>query len=343
MRFFALFFWVLALSWLTHAAASPSWRTSNTVDVFLSSEQASNLSLWKVDRASTSIVEGADESILVNPDTDRWGRAMRDVAVSPTEKFYHLKATLRTDSNPTQRLTLFPKPVFHLFVKHGEQQYPFVERPMFFKNEVLIDEIIELTGTHDEVELSLVKAPNANWRLSNLSLSAVQVHKRYNGSFSVLIGLWGLTLLWGVTKAWRRSGLPTLVVGALLTVFLVGVLASRSQVVYLFDLLSNAIRSIGGQITAGHFAVFMQMGHIGLFCVLTVAALVSRHHWRLSYIQIILGMIVLAVATEALQRHVFGRTPDAQDFIFDVFGIAIGSLLLFVSKFLFSKFSRAIS
>ena len=103
---------------------------------------------------------------------------------------------------------------------------------------------------------------------------------------------------------------------------------------------SNGVRVVGGQVTAGHFSTFMQSGHIGLFCVLTMTALIFRRQWYLTYIQILSGIFVLAIATEALQRHAFGRSPDVQDFIFDVFGIAIGTILFKLGRGLFSLFNR---
>lgn len=332
MKFFALLVWVLTLSWLTHAAASPSWRAPNIVEEFLSATQAANLSEWEVKPASTVMVAAPGPSIVLNPDTNKWGRAIRLVPVTPTENLYRLKITLTTDTLPAQRFTLFPEPVFHFHVNTGTQKYPFVERPMFFRSEVRIDEVIELTGEHSEVELSFITTKNSIWRLSNLSLSAVREHGRYNTSFSALIGLWGLTLLWGVLKAWRRSRLPTLAVGGLLAVVLIGVLASRIQVMQVFGLLSTGIRSVGGQLSAGNFSTFMQAGHIGLFCVLTFAALVFRRKWYLTYTRIVLGALVLAIATEALQRHAFGRSPDVQDFIFDILGIVVGSILYELSN-----------
>jgi len=168
---------VLALSWLTHAAASSSWRAPTSVQVFLSTDQAAEVSGWVARPATTEIVAGPGGSIVLNPDnSDKWGRAVRLIPVAPSENLYRLKATLTTALPPAERLTLFPKPVFHLHVSHGSRRYPLVERPMFFHNEVRVDELVKLTGEHEEVELSLITSANSNWRVSNLSLSAVHFY-----------------------------------------------------------------------------------------------------------------------------------------------------------------------
>jgi len=327
VRFFALLLWVFALSWLTHEAASPSWRSPDTVAVFINPTQAAELSEWEVKPASTTIVAAPGPSMALNPDNDKWGRAVRTITVAPSENLYRLKATLSTDGDPLQRFTLFPVTVFHLRVNQGPQKYPLMERPMFFQHEVHIDEIIELKGRPEQVELSLITSANSNWRLSNLSFSAVREHSRYNISFSALIGLWALTLFWGLTKAWRRSPLPTLAVGGLLALVLLGVLSSRGQMLNLFSWFVGVATSIGGKLTKGDFSGLMQFGHIGMFCALTVVALVFRWRWKLNYSQIILGVVVLTIATEALQRHAFGRSPNMQDIIFDSLGIAAGAIL----------------
>ena len=356
MRFFALMVWVLLLSLLTHAAASPSWRVPEITEVFLNPTQAADLSQWQVKPATTTIVSvplsasellnrvssGAESgfSMVLNPDSPKWGRAVRIVSVEPSEKLYRLKARLRTKATATERFTFFPAPVFHFSVSHGAQRYPFVARPTFLRNDVHIDEVIELTSGYEEIELSLITAPNSKWQLSNLSLSAVREHSRYNASFTALIGLWGLTFLWGAMKAWRRSRLPTLAVGGLLALVLIGVLSSRAQVMHFFGLISDTIRAVGGQIVAGHFSTFMQGGHIGLFCLVTVASLVFRKQWQLSFGQIISGVLVLAIATEALQRHAFGRSPELQDFMFDMLGIVIGVILYAICEKLIRTLGR---
>lgn len=322
----------MVLSWLTHLAATPEWRAPNTVEVFLDQDDALVLNEWEPRPDSTVVVLQAESSIVLNPESSAWGRLFRTIPVASTENLFRLQATLTTVAQPIQRFTLFPKPVLHFRVFHGSQQYPFVARPMFFQNEVRIDEILELNGTHEQIELAFITAPNSKWQLSNLTVSAVREHGRYSLSFSALIGLWGLTLLWGAVQAWRRSRIPTLAVGVLLGLVLLGVLASRDQVTRVFSLLSDGVRVAGGQLTAGHFSAFMQSGHVGLFFALTIAALIFHRKWRLHHIQIIFGMVGLAIATEALQRHAFGRSPDVQDFVFDILGIALGSILFEMGK-----------
>ena len=332
MNFFALLVWVLVLSWLTQMAASPQWRASNFNPAVLSAADALDPDQWVASSESASPLIDDRGDLYVGRRDKRWGSVKRRVPLviegsSSANQLYRLQATLSTDKPWSDRLSLNPGPVLHLYVDQGTRQYPFVARPMFFQSRVRIDTLVELRQQQAMMEIALIAMPGSNWRLSDLSLIAAREAPRYAHSFTALIALWGLTFLCGVVAAWRRARVPTLTVGLVVTLVLIGVLSSRTQVLQWFAYLSTEIRTVGGQITSGHFSAVMQSGHLVLFTGLTFLALSFHRRWWLKPLQIVSGIVVLAIATEALQNHAFGRSPDVRDFALDVIGIVVGAVL----------------
>jgi len=152
-----------------------------------------------------------------------------------------------------------------------------------------------------------------------------------------LVGLWGLTLVLAIVWAWRRARASTFLLCVVLGAVLIGVLASRPHVVMVYRVVINWITSFGVRLTADDFSAAMQFGHIALFAGLSVAILFGHRRWQMSTLQALASVVVIAIATEALQRHAFGRNPDVQDFIFDVIGIALGYVLYKLALFSFSR------
>jgi len=332
VRFIALLCWVLLLSWLTHVLASPWWRAPNPVAVLLSETEALDTSAWQTLPKSASLSVLDEKALSVTRPPGAWGRALRVIDLPPDTRLIRLEARLGAMSSYRDTVTLFPKPVFHLRVDQGVQRYPLVERPMFFQRVHKIDELVTLPMGNEILELGLLAPPNLEWRVSGLTVTSVTEHRRYAQSFSAVIALWGLTVLWVVVKAWRRSRVPTALIGVVIAGVLVGVLSSRSQVVSAFHLIAKSVASIGGEVTANQFSSFMQAGHVILFAVLTLFALILRQRWLVQTWQVITGIFVLAIATEALQRHALGRSPDIQDLLFDTLGIMAGWMLFSVFR-----------
>ncbi len=337
MKFFALLCWVLLLSWLTHAAASPTWRTPVITEELLSEEQALNKTVWIMSKQATWESPNTDNAIQIRKEGARWAKVTRDVSIPENTDLLRVRASLKTEVPMWDRLTLNPQPVLHLRLNQGARLYPLVERPLFFRRSVVVDEVLELVGKHEVIEIALISAENSNWQLSGVSIASVQEHARYTSAYTALLALWGLTLIWGVVKAWQRSKLPTALVGLTLGLVLMGVLASRTKIVLGFNYMVSWVQSLGGGLSSKEFTRFMEAGHLGIFAVLTVLVLWFRARWRLTFSQVLAGLVVLAVATEALQRHVVGRSPDVQDFIFDLFGMLLGTLIYVCAKKILSR------
>jgi len=342
MKFIILMVWVLMLSWATHFVASPTWRTPITSSEILVNSDVHDPSNWMTKGPESEIVANTAGAIYIDREADKRRRIWQTIALPENTTLLRFQANLRTDSSSIDRFDWNWEPPVVLFLRvlEGQQRYPLSERPMFFQSSIELDEVVELEMPHDTIELSFLKPPRASWQLSNVSLSTVVQHPRYSESRHILAALWLVTLCAGAYRAWRRARFPTLVVVGILTAVLGGIMASKELVGDLFTLMRNSMNSLGGDITSTQFSSIMQSGHIVLFAVLTFVVLVFHKHWDLFYTEVVVGIGVLAIATEALQRHALGRSPDIQDFLLDIVGIFVALAIYGVLRGLFKTSKR---
>jgi len=342
VKFLITVVWLLFLTWLTHTFASPQWRSDGLEIDLLTHDQMLEASAWTLHGPIESVDYHADQSITIERKLGAWTRMTRDVSLPPNTTLLRLKASLQAEFETSENISLFPPPVLHLKTPGGSNPYPFVSRPMFFQRQLLVDELIELDVAYDSIEVGLIAPRMSDWRYRSVSLMAATEHWRYPHSVTALMALWGLSVLWLVVKAWRRAWLPTMVVLGVLATVLVGVLSSSTQIVRGYGLMAEWASRIGGTIGRGQFSSVMQFGHVSLFAALSFIALLFHKRWRLSRVQVLTGILVIAVATEALQRHVFGRSPDVQDLVFDGIGILVGTAAYLSCQALF-RISKRIS
>lgn len=332
MKSFWPLIWVLCLSYLTHLGASPNWRAPEVIQTFVTAGQLQDNAQWNTEPDGARLAEGPDASVYLVGPSNRWLHAKRSFPLTESDRLIRLQATLRSITPPMQRATLFPRPVLHLQVEQATEPYPLVEHPMFFQSKVVLDKIVELDSSATAMELALIASPNSHWRISDVFITSVVANNRYTIGLWILSVLWALTLLACGYFAWQRAKLPTLVVGVVFSAVLLGVLSSRTQVIASFGAISRGMQTFGTDLNTGHLTLFMQIGHVALFAALTCSALLFHTHWRFTFKQVLLWLVALAIATEALQRHVIGRNPDIQDFMFDMVGIGFGIILYFVAN-----------
>ncbi len=78
----------------------------------------------------------------------------------------------------------------------------------------------------------------------------------------------------------------------------------------------------GGDARAAHLV--WNSGHVIVFALLACALGALRRRLRLERTTLVAGLVALAAATEALQRHLPDRTPAVGDLAADLAGIVIG-------------------
>lgn len=80
-----------------------------------------------------------------------------------------------------------------------------------------------------------------------------------------------------------------------------------------------------------------QLGHLSVFLVISLAAFSLSSKHQSSAISVAIGLVLLALGTEAVQLHISDRSATTLDLAYDGLGIAIGAAIFYVPHLLRNK------
>lgn len=177
------------------------------------------------------------------------------------------------------------------------------------------------------------------FRLVDAQVRAVSTTPAYLGLAAALVVGWAG---FAVATAWRlvrRGGtLAALVLAAPVAGILVGVALPETV-----DLsaLRGGFASAAARIAPLQdvdFAVLYKVGHFGFFLVAAALASALRRRFGVRALAVAGALVLLALATEGLQLHLYDRTERASDLLIDGAGIAFGTLFGIASQRLVNRF-----
>lgn len=167
------------------------------------------------------------------------------------------------------------------------------------------------------------------WRLNELTIRAVSTSPVY--SIAMVAALVPLTIgiLFVIVRLCRHLKPLQLIV---LTSVAAVTITSTSLASSTMDQVRTIVLS---QILSERLAGFWELhtfevqksGHVVVFMLITMAAFWARKRLNASYAQCFCCLLMLALLTEALQRHSIGRTPRLEDVGLDVVGMFFGYAL----------------
>ena len=255
------------------------------------------------------------------------------------------KAALLVEAHTTR----LSEPQLNIWQEAKPLLYVTAYEKVALMNELLIHRSSGLTATQTARALNVDVYPSTRfdmvwrisnpsiWRLDSVSLSWVALNETYPRMVKVLWIAWtlvALALLFFLVKrvGWKARVVLTLLIGSLLT----GILLQQS-------LLGNIILTINQflmlwlpkNIAAEAFFI-QKAGHFIAFAALGLLALTQQKRLRLSAFDLVFFFLILAFATEAMQRHIPKRSSSIEDMLIDISGVLAGCLIFWVFKALLS-------
>ena len=212
-------------------------------------------------------------------------------------------------------------------------------------NELLIHRSSGLTATqtaralnvdvHPSTKLDLtwrITSPGI-WRLDSVSLSWVALNHTYPQVVKALLSAWAFVALALVIFLAKRIGWKArLALTVLIALLLTGILVQQS-------LLGDIILTMNQSLTfwlpdnVMSDAFFIQKaGHFIAFAALGLLVLTQQKRLRLSAFDLVFFFLILAFATEAMQRHIPKRSSSIEDMLIDISGVLAGCLIFWASK-----------
>ena|GEM_PF-1911784 len=131
---------------------------------------------------------------------------------------------------------------------------------------------------------------------------------------------------------WRRAGpLPTLAAFVTLTAVAIGVSVSEAAPLHGFQRIASWVASLGTRVPGGLLGLF-KGGHLLVFLGVGLAAALCRRILSASLPETLIALLLLACASESVQRHLDDRTATITDVLIDLggatLGLALGHVLL---------------
>lgn len=194
------------------------------------------------------------------------------------------------------------------------------------KDEALIELVPEAKSIH--LIFSDRKSDGA-FELETVNLDIVKQTDIYKlALFPALILLWALTLGVSAQFLLNRLGVVRffLLAGTML-VLIGGVLLSPNLRQIIIEPIFQQLKTFGLAGNNVSLVHYYKIGHFLTFCLVTFTLLYNEARIRLSRIDVVAVMLILAIATEGAQLHLFFRTTKFTDVLIDLAGVIVALII----------------
>lgn len=297
-----------------------------------------DIDLWQ--RAGDwSNVEFSDEKIKVNRTTDNTSFAKREFALpeSSGKNSARLRVTGTIDTETyVEDSSDDPGAALMVWIQDSNEEvikYSTISDLSGQLDQFKAERIVSIPA--DAVAVSLVlnsRESTSGYSLTDASLETITITPLYIGCISILILAW--LLIFGIASYWVYKNLATKIAIAALTLLagtVAGVLMPEGIAIPyinpLLEFLGTSFAHSDHALT--EFAY--KIGHFVFFFFVSLLFMLNSSSLPISKIQILLLMLLLAIATEGMQLHLFNRTTRLSDLGIDtsaiVFGWVISSII----------------
>lgn len=249
------------------------------------------------------------------------------------------ESTITRLSKPQIYIRQEAKPLFYMAARDDDAlvDYLLIHRSLGFSGTQTVRVLNVNVPPSRMVELGWRLANPGIWRLDSVSLSWVALNPTYPKFVNLLWLAWAivaLTLLMFLIK--RSSWMARIAMTGLVLLLLAGILAQQALLQKIL-LAMNQLLVILLPVNMASEAFFLQKaGHFIAFTALAFVALTQQKRLQLSTFNFLFFFLILAFATEAIQRHIPKRSASFEDMLIDMLGVLAGYLIFVVLKTLLS-------
>lgn len=172
------------------------------------------------------------------------------------------------------------------------------------------------------------KESSSSYSLADASVEMISVTPLYRFASTLLICSW--LLLFVICAKWLvKNASPVLSTTAAVLVvsIVIGVMLPESALDNIVDPVFGALASKFPAFTQLDAKALYKIGHFLFFCVTSFVLMRNARTLPIKHTMLILLLLLLAVASEGMQLHLFNRTTRLSDLGIDASGILLGWLL----------------
>ncbi len=287
-----------------------------------------------LDKASVSIDFENQAIEIVKTEPGRVGARVLFELDDTKPKFIQYKAVLRTiESNPLPTDKNLNKTLMHLSFKGNGKviRHASVTRAPLDTTSLIVHDLIQIPAHADLLRLTFHSRIQGRWLLDNIELNAASLSKTYLFVRTLLVVLWMALAILLMLKILAKIKLVYMAIVSLaMLLILFATAASRPLLAAVLIPLGTWVSEKVGVVRIPDIEAFLRHSHIAMFVPITLLLLIFAKKLGLSAVQIIFYCVLLAVASEVIQRHSITRSPQLDDLLQDFIGIGIAVLIYLV-------------
>ena len=318
---------LIATTW---AAGAQEFRFSNSLNSVVNLADIYSSNGWRATGPDGSIEITAQAVTLVNSDDSRVSVvSVIDVPPAHIENRDVLRVTGTVIRHTPADLTLNAKDqtIFHIFwiVDNRRLRPPAAMRFNGLFERTDFNLLTSIRRDSTSFQISFISKEPSVWSLQDLSITFGPYATAYKILMGVLTLIWLVFLSLSVKILERAAGMKSVIICLSILAFTaIGVALSQPHVSSLMQpVVSVLIEQFGiGKAVIAQY--LMKFAHAFIFAVMSVFLFTQRRKLNLSGIDVIVLAILIAWASEAVQRHQQTRSAEVSDILIDGVGIFFG-------------------
>ncbi len=338
-------FVLLLLALITWALGLPNFKVVKTaseaqaysIDFETNTEVIGTPSRLKLSTSTADVNKSTDRSIKLRIGFPKPSHPL------PEAQLYRFRVGLAKLDNTQWVLKERDKTLVYLgwIDDEGQRQYAAISRSSGSSGEKSIDKVVRIPVHVKQLDLQLTVKQSGLWQLYNGSLEPVDLRFSYRLYTFALVVFWVLWALYLIRLFFSLDmGRHLLLIGGAGCLVMVGVFSSAEALRAIIEPFLALFGTSMTKLSLSTFTELLDIAHFLAFfsfAILLSPLLIRRHIDLLSLFVFLFG---LAMATEAFQMHVVGRSAQLFDLGIDLLGIAAGLLMSFMVVFLYRFLNR---
>ena len=317
----------------TWVAGAQELRFSNSSSSVVKIAEIFSSNQWSTTGPDGSVEIAPQTVTLVNSDGSRISAvSVIDVPAVHIERRDVLRVTGTVIQRSPVGLTTNAKDQtrFHVFwlVDGRRKSPPSVKRfnGLFERNDFNLLTPIRKGST--SFQIAFVSNEPSVWHLQDLSISFGPYALAYKFLMGILALIWLIFLSLSLKILFRAAGVKYVVICLIILVTtIVGITLSQPHVSNLLQPVVSVLIEQFGTGKAITAQYLLKFGHAFIFALMSVFLLTQRRKLNLSGADVIVLSILLAWASEAVQRHHPTRSAEVSDILVDAVGILFAAVV----------------
>ena len=320
-HFVAYLIGVVLLILLTWISADPAFKATLLNSNSMLSDASTS---WSIPKSKEGITVYSNKQIAIdNPDKRTKSARIEFPVDTSGVNYLEFTGWLENLGDSEQSIVMPRQAVLYLAFLNNEKivSYAFAERLSTHHQQRQFQSLIKVPSLSNKIRIGFYVRNGGHWQLQDAQLIHAKPATSYKIVRNSLAFVWfllGLTLLLKLLRSTHWLVITPIAITVIFIVAATGASKGLIQAVLvpIWQWSANVFNS-----ELPSIELLLNYGHSFMFALISGILLLFSRRLRLHWVEIVLVSVVLATASEAMQRHSFTRSPGIDDLMLDFIGI----------------------